>query len=530
MSSVVVVGSGAAGLAAALAARRGGADLTVLEAAPRIGGTTALSAGAAWLPATTHLARAGIADSPAAALEYLRSVLVVGWTDASMLEAFCADAGRVADLLEELTPLRWQVQEHPDYYERPGSQPRGRVLEPAPLPLTGGAADVERQVHLGEPGDLGTVPVTFGDTLHGKAAHALPDGAEPLVTMGRGLVVALAAGAVAAGVVVRTGCRATRLLTDRNAAVVGVATSDEEFLGRVVLASGGFERDPGLTRAFLRGPAPHALGVASVRGDGLRMAMAAGADLANMSEAWWCPAYRIPGETVAGGEPRSRIVFPSHRAAPGSIVVDADGRRYADEASNYNDFGRTMTEISTGRHEFGRSPSWLVFDAVFRSGHASFLPPDSDPAWCRRSATWSGLAAAIGVRPDVLEETVRRVNGLAAGGRDTDFGRGDFAYDRFHGDQGVTLGPLVTPPFYALEIHPGAIGTKGGPRTDAEGRVQRPGGSGGLPGLYAAGNVAASPFGAMYAGGGGTIGPALVFGFRAGEAAAADATAEEGCA
>jgi succinate dehydrogenase/fumarate reductase flavoprotein subunit len=166
-----------------------------------------------------------------------------------------------------------------------------------------------------------------------------------------------------------------------------------------------------------------------------------------------------------------------------------------------------------------------VFDAEYRARYA--LGPlgrgDPDPDWLARADDLAGLAAAIGVPADALAATVARFNDLARAGADEDFGRGSYAYDRFVGDQRApdpTLRPLGGGPYYAAPVLPGCLGTKGGPRTDGRGRVLAAAG-GPIPGLYAAGNAAASPFGLAYPGAGGTIGPALVFGYRAGEAAAA---------
>jgi hypothetical protein len=148
-------------------------------------------------------------------------------------------------------------------------------------------------------------------------------------------------------------------------------------------------------------------------------------------------------------------------------------------------------------------------------------PGDPDPAWLARGETPAALAEAIGVPPDALEATIARFNAGAAAGEDLDFGRGTLAYDRFIG----ALGPLDEPPYYAVQVLPGCLGTKGGPRTDADGRVRSVADGAPIPGLYAAGNAAASPLGLAYPGAGGTLGPALVFGLRAGRAAARDATA-----
>jgi succinate dehydrogenase/fumarate reductase flavoprotein subunit len=164
-------------------------------------------------------------------------------------------------------------------------------------------------------------------------------------------------------------------------------------------------------------------------------------------------------------------------------------------------------------------PAWLILDARcrrrFRLGPLGKRDPD--PPWLHRGETVAELAAAIGVPPGALAHTVERFNAHAARGEDPDFGRGSVPYDRFIGD----LAPLTGGPYYALELLPGCLGTKGGPATDEDGRVLSVD-DGVIAGLYAAGNVAASPYGFGYPGAGATLGPALVFGRRAGAAAATD--------
>lgn len=523
---VLVVGSGASGMAAALAAARSGARTTVLEGAARIGGTTAISAGAAWLPANHLMAEAGLVDSPTDALAYVSSFRQ--WNlDRSLVEVLVTEAPRIARLMEELSPIRWQMQCHPDYFvEHAGARSAGRTLEPRPLDLAPEHAFVQDLVLKGAPGELGTLPFAFGEVLDGHRNHDVD--VEPsgnMVTMGRGLISGLAIGALDLGVEIRTSSRAVRLVLERGA-VVGLELKDgTELRGRVILASGGFERDPQLVKAFLRGPMTAPLGVATTRGDGLRMAMAAGADLGSMSEAWWCPAYRVPGErTWDDAADRFRIVFPSHRASPGSIMVDRSGRRFVNEAQNYNDLGRAMQSFHPSMHDFTASPSWLVFDSAYRQRYGTFLGA-TDPDWCTKADDLDSLALLMRIHPRQLNETISRFNSDAVAERDRDFGRGSFGYDIYHGDRQApvpALGELRSAPFFALEVHVGALGTKGGPRTDSNSRVLRVADQRVLPGLYAAGNAAASPLGTLYPGGGATIGAALVFGTRAGEAAATD--------
>ncbi|MGH9245444.1 MAG: FAD-dependent oxidoreductase [Acidimicrobiales bacterium] len=502
---VTVIGSGVAGLTAAVAAATVGATVRVLESESTIGGTTALSGGQGWFPANRWIVAEGDeADPPEAARRYL-DALGLGDTEPELLDVFVADADRCAAFVADATPVGWHTMPYPDYHsERPGGRAGGRTLEPDPLLVAGEIAARVR------PAPNVSAPITYRELVTGTidreaVAERLRTGT---LTMGRALVAGLLAAAVDHGVEVLTG----RRVTDRPE-------------GRVILATGGFGRDPKLVASFLGGPMLAPTGAPGARGDGLRMALAAGAALGNMSQAWWCPALRIPGETI-DGEPLYRLVL-TERARPGCLIVDGDGRRFANEAQNYNDFGRALHAFSPERFGYPRIPSWLVFDHGYRSryGFGPRRPSDDDPSWFHRADTVEELGKAIDVDPVRLAATVDEFNDFAAAGHDADFGRGSYAYDRFVGDPKAphpTLGAVGEPPFYAVEILPGCLGTKGGPRTDADGRVLRADGNGVVPDLYAAGNAAASPFGLAYPGPGGTIGPAVVFGVRSGEAAATD--------
>jgi succinate dehydrogenase/fumarate reductase flavoprotein subunit len=496
MRTVAVIGSGAAGLSAALAARLGGADVTVYERGERLGGTTALSGGNGWFPANRFLPD----DTPELALAYLRAISL-GDANDELLQVFVREASGAVDWLEEHTPIEWQPIPYSDYHAHleGGREQGGRTLEPQPILPTPRVKDLLRDA------PNVSAPITYAELAGGdidrEGLKARMD--QGIVTMGRGLLAALLEACLEAGVKIQAGVR-VRALPEADA---------------VVLATGGFERDPELSRAFLRGPLLAPVGAPTAEGDGLRMAMAAGAALGNMSEAWWCPAYMLPGETI-DGVPMARLIL-TERARPGSLIVDGSGKRFIDEAQNYSDFGRTMLNFEATSFSFPHVPAWLVFDAAYRGRYR--IGPlgrrDPDPAWLARGETAGELADAIGVPPAALEETIERFNAGAARGEDPDFGRGSFPYDRFIGE----LGPLTGGPYFALELLPGALSTKGGPKTDADGRVLSADGSGDpIEGLYAAGNVAASLYGFAYPGAGGTLGPVLTFGLRAGVAAAAD--------
>jgi succinate dehydrogenase/fumarate reductase flavoprotein subunit len=300
----------------------------------------------------------------------------------------------------------------------------------------------------------------------------------------------------------------------------------------VVIATGGFEWDEQLKRSFLRGPLTHPVSVSTNTGDGLRMAMRVGAMLGNMREAWWMPVIEVPDDVV----PLGRQLLTAERTFPGSIMVNRSGKRFTNEAANYNAFGAAFHEQDTTLGIYRNLPCWMVFNQVFlekyglggdiTGGSGVEREDQGGPDWLISSDTLGGLAGVLGVPAGALEETVERFNVHARAGHDPDFHRGESIFDRWYGDPTLrdgtaapTLGPLEGGPYYAVEVKSGALGTKGGPLTDATGAVLDVDGDR-IDGLYAAGNAMASPMGMTYGGAGGTLGPAMIFGYLAGRDAA----------
>lgn len=514
---VVVIGSGAAGLAAALAARSAGAEVLLLERSSWLGGTTAISGGVVWVPGNDLMAEAGSAE-PASdaldALDYLSNVEPSG--DREMWAAFVGDAPRVARLIEERTPLRWSLLEDwPDYHsELAGGRRGGRSLWPCPVRMT------PQTARLVQPG-----PEPSGTSDPGSSGEDPPSNDGVVFrgpVRGRVLVGALVAALGSLGVEMRTGARVRGLAADRGG-VRGVTLDGEVIGARVVMATGGFQHDRELASEHLASGEIAPMGTPGCAGDGLRMVAPLGAELANMAQGWWMPGIRVDGEEL-DGSPYYRPLH-SERARPGAVMVDRTGRRFVDEAQNYGDVGWAMQKQDGGGNSAIRP--WLIFDAACRA--TSFIGPlapgSTDPDWLVSAEKVSSLAAELGIEPAVLTETVERFNVNASDGEDPDFGRGSFYYDRWIGEHDAphpTLAPLADPPYYAVPVSCGCMGTKGGPVTDPSGRVvsttRAP-----IKGLYAAGNVAASIFPTSTPAGGATLGPALVFGTRAGEAAAGDA-------
>ncbi len=525
--SVVVVGSGAAGMAAAVAAAAAGATVTVLESAAGLGGTTALSGGAIWVPANPWSAAAGVEDTLDDGIRYLERMQTEGDGDLALSEGYVRGMLPVLGELEAAAGLTWQhMAGFTDYHaELPGGSEGGRGLELRPIEVPHAAWAMVRP----DPYNPGRTTVN-----EATGAHPAPDAAElerrartGTVMRGAGLVAALYAALLELGGRALPGRRASELVLS-GGAVAGVVADGETFAGEVILASGGFERNERLARTFLRGPLLGPAGPPSNRGDGLLLGASVGAALGNMSEAWWCPAMHIPGEEL-DGEPFYRMIF-TECAHPGGILVDGRGQRFVNESTNYNDLGRGLQVFDAALWRY--APTWLVFDAVRNAerpfggdvvwsprafGSASTASaPRSTPSWLITAPTIDRLAAMIDVSAPALAETIDRFNASVERGGADEFGRGEAAYDRFS-QGGAAIRGLSEPPFFALRVLAGSLGTKGGLRTDIHGRVLRPDRSP-VPGLYAAGNVSASSFANAYPGPGATIGPAMFFGWNAGRA------------
>ena len=534
---VVVLGSGAAGLTAALAAAVDGATVAVFEKAGQVGGTTAWSGAGVWIPGNQPAREAGVEDSTERGLEYLLS-LSNGMILPELAKALLEGGPLLVDFLHEHTQIRMQlVPGYPDYHpEQPGGMPQGgRTLEPGLLSLAGVPEWVDRIA--GEPRRVMLIEMPLGGGTGVVAPEVLAERERSqLEGQGRALVAGLLEACLARGVQVTTGARALKLLTD-DGAVTGVelAGSRSVAAGAVVLATGGFEYDPDLVRDFLRGPLTRGVGAASNTGDGLRMAMRIGAQLGNMREAWWSPVVTIPGLRPDGGQ--NGLLSSRERALPGSLMVNRYGRRFANEAANYNAFGGAFHHLDSSRLEYPNLPAYLLLDqsTVDRFGVFGGAPGQPVPDWVTRADTLEELAAALGIDADALAETVKRFNENSRAGVDPDFTRGASTFDRFPGGRMsdpdspyATLGPVETAPFYGVEVTSSALGTKGGPRTDRDGRVLDVDGDV-IGGLYAAGNVMASPSGMAYGGAGATLAVAGVWGLYSGRAAVRDQHDKEDC-
>ncbi|WP_207883337.1 FAD-dependent oxidoreductase [Pseudomonas sp. 30_B] len=548
---VLVVGSGAGGMTAALRARDFGMDVLVVEKSDRYGGTSAVSGGGIWIPCNHRIAALGGQDSAQEAIRYIRAVTRDLVTD-GRVEAYVEHGRRMVEYLEANSRVRFEAQpEYADYYpEVPGGKPGFRSMDPLPFDARELGEEFAR-MREPSPGTLmmGRVAMTMKEArvllcrgpgwvgltmkilwrywrdLGGR----LSSKRDRFLTLGNALVAAL-----------------RRSLLDRQvplwleAPLQGLIEEDGRVVGAellhkgrplrvharkaVVIAAGGFERNQAMRSQYHPQPSQSQWSATPPynSGDGIRAGQALGAATALMEHAWWAPTTHVEGEE------KQRALFVE-RTLPGCVLVDSAGQRFVNEAAPYTDIVYAMYGHNT---EQARSvPCWMVFDAEFRRKYpcGALLPGYAQPdnrlpkhlhGYYHKADSIAELATAIGVDGAGLARTLERFNRNAALGQDPDFHKGESAFDRYYGDPTVLpnpcLAPLLKAPFYAVQINAGDIGTKGGLLTDVHARVLRDDGSP-IAGLYAIGNSAASMMGTTYPGAGSTIGPAMTFGFLAAE-------------
>jgi 3-oxosteroid 1-dehydrogenase len=559
---VVVMGSGGAGLCAAVRAHDLGLEVLVVEKGETWGGSTAMSAGAVWLPNNRAMKAAGLEDSEDDGVKYLAH-LTGGTIPEERLRTFIREGNRMIDYLAAHTHLRFDsLESYPDYVpEDPGGRLGGRSLDP--VPFDGNDLGEEfRTLHDPYPPAmimgkfLLTVPQARTmlqpglkpklEVAKGMARYAARwnrrkrYGRDPFLTMGQSLMGRLRLSLIDRGVPLWLRSPVESFVKE-DGRIVGVTITRDgtpmniEARRGVVVAAGGFERNDAMRKKYQRAPieASWTVGNYENTGDGILAGEAVGArlDVELMREAWWMPATLAPGVKYTN-------VLMIEKSLPHGIFVNRDAQRFLNEGENYNDLVIKMYEQDAKDHV--SIPAWFIVDATYRSRYnlgpvlPSFVMPDKKLApgwrpgegWLHKADSLDELAAQIDLDPLALRQTVDRFNGFARTGVDEDFHRGASANDRYYSDPRAkpnpTLGPIETAPFYAIPVTPSDLGTKAGLMTDLGGRVldddSEP-----IPGLYAAGNSASTVMGTRYAGAGATIAPAMVFGFLAGEAIARDA-------
>ena len=525
---VVVLGSGAAALAAAVSASGHGAEtIGVFEKATVIGGTSAMSGGMIWIPGNHHMKNKLLNDSREMALEYLGS-LSHGRMRTDLLEAYVDVGPTMVQWFENNSEVVFEIVENfPDYHpENPGgNQTGGRSLECPLFPFDelgewANRISQSRQMSpflLMNETTLGRGPL---DTAPKEVLKLRSE--KNLRGCGQALIGRLVKSCLDRQIVIETEHQADELIIEQNN-LRGVRFNTPSGIRdvktqSVIIATGGFEWNKNLVNNFVRGPLQRPVSIETNTGDGLKMAMRAGAALGNMQEAWWVPVIDITndeGATIPWMVNRERV-------NPRCIMVNKSGKRFANEAANYNAFGAAFHQLDPGTFEYQNIPAWMIFDQEYlvRFGLCRFRGEGQIPDWLTSASTLAELADLIGCDGVGLEETVECWNAQAADLDDGDFHRGKSVNDIHWGDGtktiAATLGPIDKPPYYAVEVRPGALGTKGGPQTNANAQILDVDGEV-IKGLYAAGNVMASAMGMAYGGAGGTLGPCMVFGFIAGK-------------
>ncbi|WP_430867286.1 3-ketosteroid-delta-1-dehydrogenase [Demequina aurantiaca] len=538
---LLIVGSGT-GMAAALAAKEQGLSSLIIEKTAYVGGSTARSGGAFWVPGNSTLERDGSPDSVARADSYLEAIV----RDSAPADRWRAylDHGRDAiDAVERVTKLNFFWAEgYPDYHpENPGGSATGRTCEPKPFDLAELGAERSR-FRAGVMEAPVPMPVTGADyrwmnLMTRKPTKAIPRMIKRLAqgvggkalgrtytAGGQALAAGLFAGVIDAGIPVWT--RASLVALTRDADRVTGATVEQD--GKtvtvvakrgVILATGGFEHNVPLrrTHAAVIHDVDYSLGSDGNTGDGIAAGQEVGADVAHMDQAWWFPAVAPVGDGQV-------LPLLAERSLPGSLIVNDGGERFINESVDYMTFGQAM--LASRNAGGGEREIWLIFDQQYRDSYllaASVFPRQAIPkAWydagiAHRADNPRALAESIGMPQDALISTLRRFNSLAANGNDEDFHRGESAYDRYYGDP--THGPnsCLRPlkgGLYAVKLVLSDLGTCGGLKADERARVLRPDGTV-IDGLYAIGNTAGNAFGDKYPGAGATIGQGIVFGYIA---------------
>jgi len=530
---IVVLGAGASGMMAALSAHENGSSVGIFEKQSLIGGTAGISGGIIWAPMNSHMKKAGIDDDRSKSIEYFMS-LSQGDINQPLLEAFIDNCGEALDFLEEKTDAKFSILDgYPDYYlDRPGAlKGGGRALDNHlfDFSILGDWASKVR--NNGMP-----LPLTLAETPLGGGTGVIPDDimSERLEKDSRGfgqaLVGALLKGCLDRGIEPYLDTKAKKLIKN-DERITGIEIEKngqtKTIIARrgVIIATGGFEWNKDFVTTFLRGPLRSPASPPGNDGDGLMMAQEAGASLGNMTSAWWSPVLSIPGDNwPEGGQKSSPILI--ERTLPHSLMVNKSGKRFCNEATNYSALAGAFHFFDPNKYGYPNLPAWIVFDSTYRDKYpfANIMPGSENPSWMKTSPTLDGLANELDIDSENLVSTIQNFNSFVEEGDDKEFFRGKSDYDSFYGDRsqsGVysTLGKLEKAPFFAVEINIGALGTNGGARTDEYGRVISASGNI-IEGLYTVGNAMAGSTGSVYAGAGGTLGPALTYGYLAGQHAA----------
>jgi 3-oxosteroid 1-dehydrogenase len=534
-------------MTAALRAAHSGASVLIVEKSPYYGGTSATSGGGLWIPCNHLMDGVGVEDNEADAMRYMQA-LTGADVPAANVEAFVRNGKRMLQWITGNSRVEYMAMQHyADYYQQlPGARPGARSIDPLPFDARQLGDDFKlmqeshRQTRV-----LGLMGYT---NIEGAVLLSKAPGWFQLVVkltlqylsdfrwrfsslrsrrlvMGNALIGRLRKSLQAFDVPLWLSCPAQEIIRDGER-VVGIKAQRNgqplfiKARRAVILASGGFEHSQALRERYLPTPTDEKWSAASPynTGDMLVAGQAVGAATALLDEAWWGPSITVPGED------RARALF-TERSMPGAILVNRAGKRFVNESVAYTTAVQAM-------YDPGNLPTYLLFDSRYKREYpfGPLLPGGMHLNWLqpahiknnllKRADSIAALAKSIDVPEQALVETVRQFNEFAAAGKDHHFQRGENAYDLLYGDVRIQPNPCLAPlreaPFYAIEIYPGDIGTKGGLLTNVDAQVVD---QTGIPiaGLYAIGNCSASVTGRYYPGAGATLGPAMTFGFLAAE-------------
>lgn len=544
---VIVVGTGGGALLSALRAHDLGMKVLVIEKSDQYGGTSATSGGALWIPLNGEAP-----DSYESAFTYMKAA-ASGTTTDIKIRAYLDSAKDMIRYINEKTALRYRVNaDYADYYQDiPGAVDTGRAMEPDPF----NGALLREEIHNLRPTHPGATLMGIGMTIPESNIIAtkapgwlwtvlkivlgyyldLPwrfkTKRDRRLCLGNALIGGLRHAMLERNIPLWLNCPLESLIHE-DGRITGIIArrkrSPVTLRARrgVILAAGGFERNQAMRDQYHTQPSRQEWSCTPKNlntGDTIRAAETIGAKLENMQMIWGTPTVRSPNALQQG----QQAVF-AERGFGGSIAVNKQGRRFVNESISYDRFVEAMyfDHAKTG----GCIPAWIILDAKYRKNcplgpllPASALPDSKIPKewfgdFLFKDDTLEGLARQIGVDSVGLVESVKKNNTYAKTGEDLDFHRGESAHDRYWTIKGAGPNPcLVTidqAPYYAVRVDPGDTGTKGGPAVTEDAQVldqsKTP-----IPGLYCIGNNAAAPLGRVYGGAGGTLGPAMVFGYRA---------------
>ncbi len=526
---LLVVGTGAAGLSAAITGADAGLATLVVESTELWGGTTMRSGGGLWMPTNPLINSIGVKDSVADALTYMEAAIGDAGPASSQERrlAFVHAVPSVFSLLDRLG-VRWAAaKDYPDYYpDRPGGRV-GRSIEPKPFD----AKQLGDWLKSSRYKEGLPVPLKNDDVWLLSRAWSSPSGfvrgarfvfrtlgglvaGKKLYGMGSSLSMNLMHIVRKQGTEVLLSSPLSDLILEDGkvvGALITTAQGEERIRVRagVVLAGGGFAQNKEWRQKY-HGVPGYSSAAPGDMGTAIEIGHKAGGALAMMDDAWW-------GSAVPDPDGSAQFML-SERSMPFSIIVDQSGARYTNESQSYIDFGH---DLLNRNKDVPALPSWLIMDHRHRQRYlASSLMMNAkgkkEHGIVVTAPTLDELAAKMMIDPTALRATIERFNGFALSGVDADFGRGRTVYDNYYGDPGVkpnpNLGTIEKGPFTAMQIVPGDLGTKGGLLTDEHARVLD---VQGIPiaGLYAAGNNTASVMGHTYPGPGSTISPAVIFGY-----------------